>query len=773
MANISAIKLPDNSNYDLRASAIPFGIVDSSSTSTAFTVTVPGITALEDGVICMLKNGKVTSASGFTINVNGLGAKPVYSNMAAATADTTIFNVNYTMIFVYDETRVEGGCWICYRGFNSNDNTIGYQIRTGSLSLPVSGATGRYRILFTSPDGTHFVPSTLNTSTNATAKRDVNTAKIDPFGRIVYYSSTTILSAEERPGASSLWQQYTFALGYSFNRTGAALTMTLWKPVFVKCAPQSDGSAIIDADTPFVQELPSTEDGKIYIWLGIAYSATNIELTLEHPVYEYKNGGIRQYTNATASSGGGGSGVSDVQIDGTSIVSGGVASIPYANEDGYGVVKIEEDSGLAVTWTDVDSNELTYHLPYLDQNFKISSLDLPIATSSTFGAVKFNDGNASTTNGYVSITGSGGTARCVPLLNGEYVMNSSNLPLATTSASGAMSASDKTKLDSISMSNGIIDSSVLPSFVNVVTIGSGLDNDYYQIDKTYSEISSALSSGHHVIVKEGSSNVYPYVGYVSINNVVSIAFGTSATMNSVSVIDGYLILQNNIALRVSQYTSIPTTASEVGAVPTSRTVNGKALSSNVTLSASDVSAIPSSSIASTDSTTHSDFANKGTAKAYVPDMRFIAFWNGGYDSTGASNLSRCASGAIIGSNTINNYANQLAKAETVYTGAITWNSSITTQTTNVLKRKGNMVQCEIRFSAPATRVSNQAIGTIPTGYRPLQRMYVNGVRAWAVQATAPILINTDGEIKFMNEAFAASASYVIAVTWITDDNYPS
>ena len=298
MANISAIKLPDNSNYDLRASAIPFGIVDSSSTSTAFTVTVPGITALEDGVICMLKNGKVTSASGFTINVNGLGAKPVYSNMAAATADTTIFNVNYTMIFVYDETRVEGGCWICYRGFNSNDNTIGYQIRTGSLSLPVSGATGRYRILFTSPDGTHFVPSTLNTSTNATAKRDVNTAKIDPFGRIVYYSSTTILSAEERPGASSLWQQYTFALGYSFNRTGAALTMTLWKPVFVKCAPQSDGSAIIDADTPFVQELPSTEDGKIYIWLGIAYSATNIELTLEHPVYEYKNGGIRQYTNS-------------------------------------------------------------------------------------------------------------------------------------------------------------------------------------------------------------------------------------------------------------------------------------------------------------------------------------------------------------------------------------------------------------------------------------------------------------------------------------------
>lgn len=36
------------------------------------------------------------------------------------------------------------------------------------------------------------------------------------------------------------------------------------------------------------------------------------------------------------------------------------------------------------------------------------------------------------------------------------------------------------------------------------------------------------------------------------------------------------------------------TASEVGAVPVSRTVNGKALSSDITLSASDVSALPSS-----------------------------------------------------------------------------------------------------------------------------------------------------------------------------------
>lgn len=38
--------------------------------------------------------------------------------------------------------------------------------------------------------------------------------------------------------------------------------------------------------------------------------------------------------------------------------------------------------------------------------------------------------------------------------------------------------------------------------------------------------------------------------------------------------------------------TIPSTAADVGAVPTTRTVNGKALSSNVTLDAADVSAVP-------------------------------------------------------------------------------------------------------------------------------------------------------------------------------------
>ena len=155
-----------------KTASIPYAQVDSTSTATVFTATVDGITELRDGVCCLLKNGVVTSASGFTLNVNNLGAKPCYTNLAAATRDTTIFNIAYTMLFVYDSTRGDEGGWICYRGYDSN--TLGYQIRTNHSTLTMSDRMYRYRLYFTSADGQSWVPSTTSTATNATSKRDVN-----------------------------------------------------------------------------------------------------------------------------------------------------------------------------------------------------------------------------------------------------------------------------------------------------------------------------------------------------------------------------------------------------------------------------------------------------------------------------------------------------------------------------------------------------------------------------------------------------------------------
>lgn len=279
-----------------RASGIPFGKCEGTSTATALTATVPGITELRDGVCMWLRNGAINSAANFTLNINSLGAKPVYSNMADATRESTLFNKGYTFFFVYDETRVAGGCWVLDRGYDSNTNTLGYQLRTNSSILQTADAMRYYKLLFTSADGTKWVPGSSSTANSATSAKTVNQRPIDPFGTIVYLANTTNYAANADVPAASIWQQYVFSLGYTFNRTGAALAMTTKRPVYVKCAPQADGSAVIDSDNPFVQALPSTADGKIYIFLGIAYSATNIELQMTHPVYYYKDGAIREWT---------------------------------------------------------------------------------------------------------------------------------------------------------------------------------------------------------------------------------------------------------------------------------------------------------------------------------------------------------------------------------------------------------------------------------------------------------------------------------------------
>ena len=313
MAYISKITDLDGSTYDLKSkvtNGILYGEVDSTSTATAFTAQIPGITEYYDGLTILLRNGIVTSTTGFTININGLGGKPSYSNMTLGnditptgpTRDTTIFNINYAMIFVYNTTVVSTGCWICYRGYDANTNTLGYQLRTNSYILKTISRTRYYRILFTSADNTHWVPANTTYDNSATSVKTPNPVPINPFGEIVYLGNSTSYVAEADVAATAIWQQYTFALGYSFNTTGAALTLTTRKPVYVKCAPQSDGSAIIDSTTPYVQELPSTDDGKIYILLGMAYSATNIELLMNHPVYYYKDGAVRLWTNCAAGS---------------------------------------------------------------------------------------------------------------------------------------------------------------------------------------------------------------------------------------------------------------------------------------------------------------------------------------------------------------------------------------------------------------------------------------------------------------------------------------
>ena len=276
-----------------RTAAIPFGQVDSTSTSTVYTATVDGITELYDGVCMWLKNGVVTSAAGFTLNINNLGAKPVYGSLAAATASTTIFNVNYTMLFVYNSTRVSGGCWDCVYGYNSDTNTIAYNVRSNAAAGTMASALYRYQFVFTKSDGGTLLPANGTSNSTGTSKT-LTTEAFDPFAPIYYYSTTTTVAAGSSPSATYMYLQHSSAdTRYAFN---AGSTLVSGRAVYIKCSPQADGTVKLAGNTCLTQTLPTTADGYVYLSLGKAYSTYQIWLSQEHPIYCYRNGGLQLWT---------------------------------------------------------------------------------------------------------------------------------------------------------------------------------------------------------------------------------------------------------------------------------------------------------------------------------------------------------------------------------------------------------------------------------------------------------------------------------------------
>ena len=113
-----------------------------------------------------------------------------------------------------------------------------------------------------------------------------------------------------------------------------------------------------------------------------------------------------------------------------------------------------------------------------------------------------------------------------------------------------------------------------------------------------------------------SNNVYAFiVGNGTDNSTSTRSNALTIDWNgNVNIASGAKYKINGTALSASDVGAVPTTrtvnskalssnisltASDVGAVPTTRTVNSKALSSNISLTASDVSAVPTSDVSTT------------------------------------------------------------------------------------------------------------------------------------------------------------------------------
>ena len=118
-----------------KARGLPTGTVNETAATTTLTITLDGITELYAGLAICIRMPFNNSASS-TLNVNNLGAKPIYYQNNTTSKDMILANA-YAML-VYDTTTASTGCWkILYSKDNNTDTLVAQNISTTNNTYPV------------------------------------------------------------------------------------------------------------------------------------------------------------------------------------------------------------------------------------------------------------------------------------------------------------------------------------------------------------------------------------------------------------------------------------------------------------------------------------------------------------------------------------------------------------------------------------------------------------------------------------------------------------
>lgn len=270
-----------------------YGYCETAAATVAKTVTISNFTLITGRTI-FIKFKYANTATNPTLNVNGTGAKRIYrwgTTSAGTTAATNGWQANSVIALTYDGTG-----WIEHLWQNSQYNMATNYLGTGGYTA--DSVVYRYKILV------HLDKDTLSPLNNTDSivsptKTILTDIEFDPFSQIYYYDSTTVINAGDLIAGTAI--AYTFNnidLRQTFNIDDSNNPLTLNKNVYMKVIPLSNGKVKIASEMPLVQELPTSNDGYWYIFLGRAATRTyGLSLYPEKPVFYHDGTQIRQKFN--------------------------------------------------------------------------------------------------------------------------------------------------------------------------------------------------------------------------------------------------------------------------------------------------------------------------------------------------------------------------------------------------------------------------------------------------------------------------------------------
>ena len=145
--------------------------------------------------------------------------------------------------------------------------------------------------------------SIVTASTTATTKsRNQHGFRI---GQLLLMQANATYNENADIGSNNIWDSYTgysvIDHRYSFNTANnATYGTTIKKPIYLVGTIGTDGLFYLDA-TWWTQTLPTNEDGKLYILVGVAHNYYQMDFPVKHPIYHYVNGALREYTQDAGS----------------------------------------------------------------------------------------------------------------------------------------------------------------------------------------------------------------------------------------------------------------------------------------------------------------------------------------------------------------------------------------------------------------------------------------------------------------------------------------
>ena len=282
----------DASNPDgyINIPPIGYGTSDTAAATVQKEVSIPEITELKVGQVVVVQPSVTSTVASSTLKLNNFTAYPMRYNNAAITTSTNkvVWSASFPSQFIFDGTY-----WVFIgHGLDSNTTyTINYTLDAGRYKAGVGTyAVTRYSLLMEKADGTwEKITNTTKNYSTATTKT-ANTRGFQ-LNHIRYYNTTTAVANGALIATNTL-QNKAASVNFSYSANcGTAPGWAVGDFIYLVGTISVDGLFYLDTTQWWSTSLPSTNDGKLYIRLGIALTTTDATMSFFdfRPVY-YHNG---------------------------------------------------------------------------------------------------------------------------------------------------------------------------------------------------------------------------------------------------------------------------------------------------------------------------------------------------------------------------------------------------------------------------------------------------------------------------------------------------